>query len=78
MAYTLLVVALFLYRHLTGGMLSLRFIFLGVLVQDGRRSLHLRQALPEGLQRCILLTNSVGEVGDLGVPAAVVGRQDVL
>ena len=73
MAYTLLVVALFLYRHLAGGMLSLRFISFG-----GRRSLHLRQALPEGLQRCILLTNSVGEVGDLGVTAAFVGRQDVL
>ena len=78
MAYTLLAVALFLYRHLAGGMLSVLFISFGVLVNGGRRSLHLRQALPEGLQRCILLTNSVGEVGDLGVPAAVIGRQDVL
>ena len=78
MAYTLLVVALFLYRHLAGGMFSVLFMSFGVFVNGGRRSLHLRQALPEGLQRCILLTNSVGKVGDLGVPAAVVGRQDVL
>jgi hypothetical protein len=78
MAYTLLVVALFLYRHLAGGMLSLLFISFGVFVNGGRTSLHLRQALPEGLQRCILLTNSVVEGGDLGVPAAVVDGQDVL
>jgi hypothetical protein len=75
-AYTLLGLTLFLYRQSTGGMLSVRLIFFGVL--GGRRSLHLREALPEGLQRCILLTNSVHEGGDLGVPAAVVGRQDFL
>ena len=78
MAYTLLVVALFLYRHLAGGLVSVLFISCGILVNGGRMSLHLGQAFPEGLQRCILLTNSVIEGGDLGVPAAVVDGQEVL
>ena len=78
MAYTLLVVALFLYRHLAGGVLFARVILFSILVKGGRSRLHLRQVFPEGLQSCILLPDSTGELGDLSVTAADVGLQDAV